>query len=251
MRLGSSMDNSNFKMLTRGGAQNGEKSRCPTLYRRLVGEEEETLTLQEKNELLSRLTDAIPDILFLYNLAKGCCAYVNRQLSAALGFTDSEIDGMGSALFENLLHPSDLQSFADSIEKLKAFQDDNIQETEYRLHHANGEWRWFHFRATIFTRDSSGLPDLILYAARDMTEHKKYEEVLRQGEVLTALSRMSMQIAHEINTPLANIKNSLFLLRKALFPDHPDTKYLQWSEEEVDRIAEIVRQISLQSRFES
>lgn len=239
------MKNQICKVLTQAGLPKDMESPREIFYSRSGRVEKGELTFQEKGELLGQIADVMPDILFLYDVAQQGCVYVNRQLSVALGFTYSEICGMGAALFDNLLAPGDLQPFADGIKKLRTSQDDGIYETEYCLRHANGEWRWFHFRVTVFTRDGGGFPELILYAARDMTDYKKYEESLRQAEVLAALRRVSARIEREINTPLANIKNSLFLLRSALLPDHPDTKYLQWSEEEVDRIAEAVRQLGL------
>lgn len=64
-----------------------------------------------------------------------------------------------------------------------------------------------------------------------------------EGEKLAATGRMSARIAHEINNPLAGIKNSFLLIRDAIAPDHPHRPYVERIDREIDRIARIVRQM--------
>jgi len=203
--------------------------------------------LSDGKELLSLVAEAAPDMLLLCDISSRACAYVNRQVAVALGFSRKEIEAMGLSLFETLLHPEDRASFSDNWGSLAGLGDGDVCEAEYRFRHVDGAWLWFHCRATVFSRDGNGLPRQILCAARDITERRKYEEAIREGEVLEARNRLAARVAHDINNPLANIKNSLFLLRNALLPDHPDAKYLRWSEEEVDRIAQVVRRLSTAS----
>ncbi len=200
--------------------------------------------LSNHSELLGLLVDASPDILFLYELPTRECLYVNRQISYTLGFSLKEIETMGTLLLDSLLYPDDAQLFSNQGRRFVSLKDGEIDETECRLKHANGEWRWFHCRGTVLVRDNNGNPQQILGAARDITERKMNEEMLRDQKVLAALGRMAARVAHEINNPLANIKNSLFLLKNTALRDHPDAKYLQWTEEEVDHIAQVVKKIT-------
>lgn len=204
----------------------------------------ETTGRPQQESLRSLVADAMPDLLLLYDVAQGRCIYVNRWLSIALGFAPREIEKLGDALLESLMHPEDFSSFSESLAGMARLDDGDVHEAEYRFRHMNGEWRWFHCRATIFGRDPNDAPGQILYAARDVTKHRKIEEARRQSEVFVALTRLIAHLAHEINNPLANIKNSLFLLRNALIPNHPDAKYLRWSEDEVENLAQVVQRFS-------
>jgi PAS domain S-box-containing protein len=204
----------------------------------------------DPNEFLCLVAEAVPDMLLVYDIPSRACAYANRQVSTSLGFSQQEIEHMDMSLFERLVHPEDLASFSNEFVRFASDVDDEVRETEYRFRHTNGEWLWFHCRATVLSRDYDGLPRQILCAARDVTQHRRYKEAIREEEVQAAVNRLAARLVHDINNPLANIKNALFLLRNALVPGHPDAKYLQWSEEEVDRIAQTVRRVPASSQVD-
>jgi len=67
----------------------------------------------------------------------------------------------------------------------------------------------------------------------------------QRGEIekLAAKGLMAADIAHEINNPLAGIKNSLLLVKDAVPRDHPHYQYIGLIEKEVSRIAQTVRQM--------
>ena len=92
--------------------------------------------------------------------------------------------------------------------------------------------------------------DLYLHFAFDVTEREQVEKELRESEKLrleaeklAATGRIAARVAHEINNPLAGIKNSFLLIKDAVPRDHPDFEFVGQIEKEIDRIARIVRQM--------
>jgi two-component system sporulation sensor kinase A len=77
----------------------------------------------------------------------------------------------------------------------------------------------------------------------DITQRKRTEEMLRESEKLAATGRIAARIAHEINNPLAGIRNSFLLIEDAIPRGHPYYGYLARIEREINRIARIVRQM--------
>jgi len=81
----------------------------------------------------------------------------------------------------------------------------------------------------------------VLVSFLDATERVQMEAQLRDMERLSAKGQMAAYIAHEINNPLAGIKNAFALLEPAIPPDHPHRRYADLIKREIDRIAGIIR----------
>lgn len=72
---------------------------------------------------------------------------------------------------------------------------------------------------------------------------RNLQQQLLQSERMAALGEMSAKIAHEVNNPLGIIKNYLLLIRRTA-DEKPDAiKHVGVVEQEIDRIAGIVRQL--------
>jgi two-component system, sporulation sensor kinase C len=72
---------------------------------------------------------------------------------------------------------------------------------------------------------------------------QELEHQRAQAEKFVATGRMAAGVAHEINNPLAGIKNSFLLIKDAIPKDHPYSGYVGRIQKEIDRIANIIRQL--------
>ncbi len=91
---------------------------------------------------------------------------------------------------------------------------------------------------------------MFLATMLDITERKQAETALQLSkqrqhilERLAATAQLAAGIAHEINNPLAGIKNAFLLLRDAIPQEHPYYAYLEMIEGEIHRMSHIVRQM--------
>ena len=82
----------------------------------------------------------------------------------------------------------------------------------------------------------------VLEINRDITATLQTEEALRKAERLAAMGRVAGIIAHEINNPLEAIINAFYLLRDHPSLDEQARRFAQLGEEELLRVAHIVRQ---------
>ncbi len=133
--------------------------------------------LRESQHFIERVADATPSILYIYDSVEQRNVYTNLQVAAILGYTPEEVKRMRTVLTQTLLHPDDMERvYENNIRLLAAARDHDIIETEYRMRHANGEWRWLYGRETVFTRNSDGTPRQILGTAQDITDRKQAED---------------------------------------------------------------------------
>jgi signal transduction histidine kinase len=91
-----------------------------------------------------------------------------------------------------------------------------------------------------FRRHNDELEELV---EKRTARIRELERQRTEIEKLGATGRMAARIAHEINNPLAGIKNSFLLVRHAVPEDHPYYEYVGRIQKEIDRIAWIVRQM--------
>ena len=72
-------------------------------------------------------------------------------------------------------------------------------------------------------------------------EVAKLEAQRAQVEHLAALGRLAAGVAHEINNPIAGIKNAFTLVKQAVDPAHPQYAFVGMVDREIDRVSSIVR----------
>lgn len=136
----------------------------------------------ENQRLIQQVAEATPAILYIYDLIEQRNIYSNRQVSEILGYSPEAVQEMGSSFIPTVLHPDDRAKAAETCQRFVTFKEGEIAETEYRMKHANGEWRWLYSRETVLTRTADGLPQQILGTATDITFRKLVEEALRHSE---------------------------------------------------------------------
>lgn len=150
---------------------------------------------------------------------------------------------------DKVIGKNDYQILRNKEEARKNIEDDNsvfktgkVTEITKQMTAANGKHCWFQaIKAPQF--DNQGNIIGLIGIARDITERKRAAAVLRESEKAAAKGQLAAQIAHEINNPLAGIKNSLLLIKDAIPDDHPDYQYLALIDKEIKRISDIVRQM--------
>ena len=138
--------------------------------------------LRKSQKLTQKILDCSPNLIYVYDLSKNCNVYANKEILEFLGYTPEQIKSMGSELFAKILHPDDSRIVAEHHARFVNASDNVTYEVEYRMKHANGEWRWLRSRDVLFTRTKEGLGNQILGSTQDITERKKAEVALIEGE---------------------------------------------------------------------
>jgi PAS domain S-box-containing protein len=127
---------------------------------------------------LRDVVETIP-ALVVCALPDGSAEFVNRAWQEYTGYPQQRLSGSG---WQGTLHPDDLPKFLDewsvSLSAGKPF------ETEARLRHADGQYRWFLVKkALAVSRTRNGKPSLYtLIAFEDINERKQAEQARQEIE---------------------------------------------------------------------
>lgn len=201
--------------------------------------------LQDSRRFVERITDATPSVVYVLDVVTRRLVYANEKLRAVLGYGLDEVRDWTDEFLTNTVYPDDLPCVVQALTDTVSIRDDETQEVEARVRHADGSWRWLLCRTVIFRRTPEGAVRLVLGAADDITARKIAEEQARQQqEQLVHVSRQTMLgelatgIAHELNQPLTAVANyaqaSLRRVRSG-----------EWSQEELTTCLEKTSQQAL------
>jgi signal transduction histidine kinase len=174
--------------------------------------------LEQNQKFIQKVADAAPAIITTYNLQTGKYLFVSAGLRTLLGFDPKVALNEGIPFFVKLVHPDDLgpimERNARVVEETNTNyvegMDEPVAEFQYRMRHADGEYRWFQTFGTVFGRDENNHVELILNISLDINEKIKAEQVLLQKTTELEQSNRSLEefafiASHDLKEPLRKI----------------------------------------------
>jgi PAS domain S-box-containing protein len=183
-------------------------------------------SLVEAQRLNKRITESIPDTIWIWELDTKRVVYLNQPPAYAAEISMERFKREGLAPLQALVHPDDLDAYMTG-DKVRGMPDEGVHHFEYRVRQPDGSYRWIQAREVIFSRREDGRARYILNIEEDITEERHIRETRLENEKLqfalgkeremTRLrSRLMETISHEFRTPLSIIMASGELLEMYL-----------------------------------
>lgn len=172
--------------------------------------------------------------LVLFTDEQGRILYSNR------GFLpDDGVTLVGQTVFD-LIGGDKRQDMRDHFRQLEARQKGHFSLEADFVMDAEREWNCI-FSVNYVVLEDAG--HSATWTISDISSERQAREQLAISEQMAAAGRIAARIAHEINNPLAAIKNSVSLIRMD-FPEEGEAReYLDLMEKELARVSHIIRQM--------
>ncbi|HSD36254.1 MAG TPA: response regulator [Rhodocyclaceae bacterium] len=147
--------------------------------------------------------------LWDWDVATRICR-VNDIWAEMLGYRPDEVvDAEGSIIstWERLLHPDDSAAAQERFERCIEDPEFGDYQTQFRLRHKDGGWRWILSVGRATERDANGRALRVVGIHQDITERMRLQEdTARAREVAEDATRAKSEflanMSHEIRTPM-------------------------------------------------
>ena len=132
--------------------------------------------VRASHQFAQRIVDVSPSIIHIFDVGQNRTIFSNRDIARRPWLRSVAGCTLSRSSCCSWMHPDDWPIFLDHLKKLTVLTDDATTECEYRLQSKSGEWRWFHSRDKVFTRNEDGSVRETIGATTDVTENKQSGE---------------------------------------------------------------------------
>jgi PAS domain S-box-containing protein len=155
-----------------------------------------TKELKEQSLFISRVTEAVPDIITVMELASQKINFLNKEPFKAQGFDPDAIANVPLLNLREMIYKEDVKNLKDYYDSFSTLTNDEVATTEYRAQNLRGEWLWFRVRGVVFQRDYSGNVTHILNIIQNITEQKNAEEKINDLNKELAIKNRELETAN-------------------------------------------------------
>ena len=139
------------------------------------------LSLIEREKFWSDAVRAVPDTLYIHDIAARRVIFSNHNLGHQLGYSSDELREMGERFWEKVLHPDDVEYYWRVRNLQQVVGDGLLLDSQLRWRHRDGSWHWFDIREQAFSRDADGRVARLIGVAKDITDTVEANNSLRES----------------------------------------------------------------------
>ncbi|MBP85376.1 MAG: hypothetical protein CMJ64_01450 [Planctomycetaceae bacterium] len=151
----------------------------------------------DPSQLNGSLLDLLPVFAYVVDLPERSFAHVNAHSASLLGYSADEVCAEGAKFFSQRVHSDDAIRARDGETRVTLAADGETAESDFRIRHQDGRWRWVHRREVVASRDDEGNAAQVLGLLEDITERK-----LSERHLVRHHERLLQLVAYDIHDGL-------------------------------------------------
>lgn len=144
--------------------------------------------LYESDYFIQSVTQALPHMLYIFDLKSKKNVYVNEAITGILGYSADEFRRVYKTVYQ-AIHPDDMHKINAHVQAVCQLSDNHLHSIEYRARRKDGEYIWLRSTEKIFKRDADGSVHYVIGIAENIQENKnKEEQLIRMNHMLKTIN---------------------------------------------------------------
>lgn len=176
----------------------------------IVGSAQDITGWKERLEWLERLLNTVSCCIYVYSATEQRNIYANKDIHKLIGYSQEEIQALGTHLLQHVLHPDDFAQLGAMQQRIASAADGEVVQLEYRMRDKQGNWHWLQDQCTVFARDAQGHMTEYVGAVLDITATKQAEEERAAWQQQVIESQKAA--LYELSTPLIPIADNVVVM---------------------------------------
>jgi len=168
-------------------------------------------TLAQERNVLRAMIDLMPANVYAKDI-DGRFIACNARVAECMGTTPAEL--IGKTDFDFYPRPMAEKFFADEQKLIQSGVP--LLDHEEMVYDKARDLERVVLTSKIQLRDGTGKPIGIVGTGFDITEHKAAEQRMASSERLESIGRLAAGVAHEINTPIQFLNDTLSFVREGM-----------------------------------
>ena len=198
--------------------------------------------LRRQKNLVESIVNSLPYCLYVLERNQGIAAWNRHALQPCpICECNPDEDCYNLNFIAHLKNPSLKKGLYKVVNSV--FETGEPRQLDQKITHPDG--KDIVIRMSIFPilADRGRTADYVVWMAEDITKKKEIEASILSSEKLSAVGQLAAGIAHEVNNPLGGILNCFYNFRHKRLSEERKAEYLDFMEDGVKRVQNIVRQL--------
>ena len=153
--------------------------------------------IKETKHLLQEVTDAVPNGIYVSELATKQIIFVNKEGTSLSGYSLEEVKSFDRNKLEQLIHPDDLTTLEEQAGQISKLKKGEVSDLNIRIKHKDGRWRWIRTKSKVFKYDENGEALQAITVFEDITEFIEAQHKIQHQNEELATTLEELKAAEE------------------------------------------------------